>query len=369
MVSESKPRLPEVRRLHWVNPTRTPYWSYLFAALAADPAIELTVHYASLSHPLYPWRARGEDAFPHRVFARRLFDAEILRVAADPGQRLAVAGWQTPAQVVLLLELAALRRPYMFFTDTPVERPRALLKGAARNALARTVLRSASAVLTTGAPGIEALQAMGCPAGKLVNLPYICDPQAFRRRADPPDDGVLRIASCGRLVPIKAYDVALRAVAALKRVAPDIRFRYEFAGVGPEESALRSLAGELGLAREVRFRGWLEAEAVRDLLQRCDVFLHPAAREPYGVAILEAMAAGAVVLGSAAAGAVRDRLVHGHNGLVHPVGDAARLAAQLVDLARDCARIRRIGRAAAATAEAWPAARGVAIVKDALART
>ena len=170
------------------------------------------------------------------------------------------------------------------------------------------------------------------------------------------------------MIPVKSYDVALRAVASLKRAAPDVRFRYDIAGAGPAQPSLRSLADRLGLAADVRFRGWLEPEEVSALLQRCDLFLHPAAREPYGVAVLEAMAAGAAVLGSAATGAVRDRIVHGSNGLVHPTGDAERLAAQIAGLARDRERLCRLGRAAAATANAWPASRGVAIVKDALAR-
>lgn len=384
--------------LHWVCPARTPYWSHLLGAVAADPAIDLTVHYVRRSHPLYPWRGSWEDPFEHRVFARGGVDLRILRLAADRRQRLAVCGWQTPGLVALLLELAALGRPYLFFTDTPVPRSRPLLKRMARNAVVRTVLRSASVVMTTGAPGVEALRALGCPADKLVELPYFCDPAAFRRPtdpydagdaadrgdpsgpgdpagrsdpnvpADPADDGALRIVSCGRLIPVKSYDVALHAVAALKRATPDLRFRYDIAGAGPAEPSLRSLADRLGLTDNVRFHGWLEPEEVSVLLQRCDLFLHPAAREPYGVAVLEAMAAGAAVLGSAATGAVRDRIVHGSNGLVHQTGDAEGLAAQIADLATDRTRLRRLGRGAAATANAWPASRGVAIVKDALAR-
>ncbi len=360
------PRPP--RPLHWVLPARTPYWSYFLGALAADPEVDLTVHYAQLSLPLYPWRSGWEDRFKRRAFASPLLDPAILRLAADRRQRLVVCGWQTPGMAALLLELAALGRPYLFFADTPAARPRALPRRAARNLIVRTVLRSASIVMTTGAPGVEALKAMGCPAGKLVDLPYFCDPEAFRRPAGPPEDGVLRIASCGRLIPEKSYNVALEAAAALKRAAPDVRFRYDIAGAGPQGPSLRSLAGRLGLAGDVRFRGWLEPDEVRGLLGRCDLFLHPASREPYGVAVLEAMAAGTTVLGSAATGAVRDRIVHGANGLVHPAGDAERLAAQMVDLARGRERIRRLGRAAATTANAWPASRGVAIVKEAMAR-
>ena len=356
--------------LHWVLSAPSPYNARLFAAVARDPHLDLTVHYYRASDPDHFWRrphGDAADAFPNRTFRSTLLDPAILRLAADRRNRLVVAGWDTPSVVALLLELAALGRPYLFWTDTPKSRRRRFPKRTARSGVSRLVFRSAAAVLTTGTPGIEAVRAMGCPAAKTVNFPCFCDVAAFQRpaapSAGPAGAGPLRFVSAGRLGPMKRYDTALRALARFREAVPGVAFRYDLAGAGPEEARLRELATRLGFGGEVRFHGWLEADETRALIRECDLFLHPAAVEPYGMAVIEAMAAGAVVLGSQATGAVRDRIRHGENGLVHPTGDAEALADQLAALAGDREGIRALGAAAAATAREWPLARGVRIIR------
>ena len=362
--------MPAPYALHLICPSPSPYNAHLFTALGADPAVDLAVHYVNPSSASRPWR-HIQEPYAHRDLRRTLgVDARLLRIAADRRNRLLVQGWNTLAQGALLLELALLRRPYLFWTDTPnLARRRSPALGAVRTAVARMVFRSASAVMSTGAPGVTALRAMGCSAGKAVNMPCFCDLGALQRGAVGVNRGRLRIASCGRLAPVKAYETALHAVSQLKRAAGGATFRYDIAGVGPEEARLRALAARLGLATDVHFRGWLEADATHALLKRCDLFLHPAVDEPYGVAVIEAMAAGAAVLGSDACGAVRDRIVHDRNGLVHPAGCSRTLAAQLIGLAQNRERLRAVGAAAAATAREWPVERGVRIITRLLAQT
>ena len=361
--------MPVPHALHWVLAAPSPYNARLFAALARDPHLDLTVHYYLANDPDRFWRRpHGDtaDAYSDRTFRSPRLDPKILRIAADRRNRLVVAGWNVPSVAALLLELAALGRPYLFWTDTPKSHRRSLPKRVARSALSRLVFRSAAAVLTTGTPGVEAVRAMGCPSAKTVNFPPFCDLAALQRPGVPSADlaaGPLRIASAGRLAPIKRYDTALRALARFRDAAPSVASRYDLAGAGPEEVRLRNLTVRLGLGAVVRFRGWLEADETATLLRECDLFLHPAAVEPYGMAVIEAMAAGAVVLGSEATGAVRDRIRDGENGLVHPTGDAEALAAQLSALAGNRERIHSLGAAAAATAREWPLARGVRIIR------
>jgi glycosyltransferase involved in cell wall biosynthesis len=89
----------------------------------------------------------------------------------------------------------------------------------------------------------------------------------------------------------------------------------------------------------------------------------------FGAAVLEAMAAGLVVLGSEATAAVRDRIRHGENGFVHRTGDVDELARQIGALLTHPELIRRIGQEARRTAEEWPVERGVQIIKSILAET
>ena len=280
--------------LHWVCSAPSSYNDHLFDTLAADPEIDLRVHYVAPSRPSHPWRARRRVAHQYRAFDTVLgVDREILGMAARAGNRLVVGGWNTFGLVVLLAELAALGRPYLFWTDTPkASRRRGLLKRTLRTAVARSVFGSAAAVMGAGRPAVDALRAMGCPGDRLVNLPYFVDVAALARTGRNVDTGCLRLASAGQLVARKAFDTSLRALSRLKQAGRISAFTYDIASAGPEERNLRNLTARLGLTNEVRFRGWIEADEIRDLVRHCDLFLHPVLEEPFGVAVLEAMAAG-----------------------------------------------------------------------------
>src|SRR5690606_32099365 len=104
-------------------------------------------------------------------------------------------------------------------------------------------------------------------------------------------------------------------------------------------------------ARIVQVRGAQPHGEVLDLLARADLFVQasrqaPRSREEEGLplAVLEAMAAGLPVVASRHAGipeAVRD----GVTGCLVPEGDAAGLAAAIVDLSLDRASRHRLGQA------------------------
>lgn len=86
------------------------------------------------------------------------------------------------------------------------------------------------------------------------------------------------------------------------------------------------------------------------------------------MAVLEAMAAGMVVLGSAASGSVRDRVANGVNGFIHSAGNVQELADQIVNLMKNPGNISMIGERARQTAEQWPASRGVTIIQSILSK-
>lgn len=94
------------------------------------------------------------------------------------------------------------------------------------------------------------------------------------------------------------------------------------------------------------------------LLSAADLYVWPAVREAYGMALLEAQAAGLpVVAGNA--GGVAEIVRHGETGLLTPEGDSAAFAdavdALLGDPAR-CARMRQAATTVTATAHSLGAA-------------
>jgi glycosyltransferase involved in cell wall biosynthesis len=218
------------------------------------------------------------------------------------------------------------------------------------------IFRHVTRYLVTGTPGVENARRLGVPAAVLVNFPFATDTDLFRPAATArPDTGTVECISSGRLDNAhKACDVAIEAFALVKARHPELRFRYVVAGEGPDRAAIERLIADRGLGGEVELRGWLEPADLPAFYHSGDVFVHPSNFDPFPNAVLEAMASGLPVVGSLAAGSVKDRVVDGENGYVHEAGDVEALAGKLVTILALPAEARRaLGRRARDTALAW----------------
>jgi glycosyltransferase involved in cell wall biosynthesis len=159
--------------------------------------------------------------------------------------------------------------------------------------------------------------------------------QARQRRETP-----LLIGTASRLVPIKGVVYLIRALALLRQELSGVRL--EIAGAGPERELLEEEAYRLGLCDVVSFVGWQ-----RDIwpwLARWDVFVQPSLGEGFGMAALEAMAAGLPVVATAAGG-LPELIEDGCTGYVVPPADVTALAGRLRDLLLDADRRRAMGAA------------------------
>jgi len=110
---------------------------------------------------------------------------------------------------------------------------------------------------------------------------------------------------------------------------------FAIVGTGELRETLEARARELSVP--VRFPGF--REDVPSILKALDVFVMPSHMEGLGTSVLDAMAAGAPVVGTEAGG-MREMLEHGKNGLVCPVRDAKALAGAILELLRDRERAR-----------------------------
>jgi glycosyltransferase involved in cell wall biosynthesis len=159
------------------------------------------------------------------------------------------------------------------------------------------------------------------PESRIRYLPNFVDgaraPPLPRARFDTPDDAPLLLC-LGRLHRNKAFDVAMRALAAL----PDAYLWL--AGDGPERPALQRLAGELGVADRIRWLGWRDDAPA--LYAAVDLLLCSSRVEPLGNIVIEAWAHGVPVVAAAADGP-SELIVDGSTGLLVPVEDHAALAA------------------------------------------
>ena len=142
---------------------------------------------------------------------------------------------------------------------------------------------------------------------------------------------VVGIAS--RLVPGKGHDVLIEAFAGAAHEVPELRLLI--AGSGTEEAALRALAARRCPPGSVRFLGFVDD--VRSFLAACDVLAFPTLpelSEGFGLAALEAMAAGLPVVASEV-GSLPEVVADGRTGLIVQPSSVGALRAAIVRLARD----------------------------------
>ena len=164
--------------------------------------------------------------------------------------------------------------------------------------------------------------------------------QAFREKIGVCPGEVL-VGSVSRLTEQKDYPTQFRAFALAH--ATYRKMRMAIFGNGPEESRLKSLANELGIADRVMFLGhWDDVPlAMRSL----DVFLITSKFEPYGVALLEAKAAGLAIIATEV-NEIPELLRGGECGLLSPPQDPERIAECILQLAQDPALRKSLGQRA-----------------------
>jgi D-inositol-3-phosphate glycosyltransferase len=146
--------------------------------------------------------------------------------------------------------------------------------------------------------------------------------QAARRRLGLSPTGYL-VAFVGRIQPLKAPDVLLRAAAELRTLDPEVAGKLTLAIVGGNSGSgldLAALAGQLGLDGTVRFLPPQGRDTLADLYRAADLVAVPSYNESFGLVALEAQACGTPVVAAAVGGlvlGVRDgvsgALVDGHS--------------------------------------------------------
>jgi len=161
----------------------------------------------------------------------------------------------------------------------------------------------------------------------------------------PAPDRPLKILFVGRLIPVKALDLLLDAVARLS--AEGAALQLTVAGDGPMRSEWEKRTAALGLQAQVRFMGNLPPAEVSSQMQRCHVFCLPSVRESGGAVLLEAMASARPVIAMdfGGPGELVDREVGALVDLDTPAQASADIAALLRDVMAQPEDWRRRGLA------------------------
>ena len=175
----------------------------------------------------------------------------------------------------------------------------------------RRMLREADAVTSCSAFSLRDLHAFAPVNGPAFVVPNGVNPSDFACQNPGAEDIGRYVLAVGRLVPQKGFDLLIEAFASDALSGLNLAI----AGDGFQRDALETRAVELGIASRVRFLGSVDRGRLPRLLQGASVFAFPSRGEPFGIALLEAMAAGVPAV-AAAAGGVPEFVLDGQNGIL-----------------------------------------------------
>ncbi len=116
------------------------------------------------------------------------------------------------------------------------------------------------------------------------------------------------------------------------RVQKKVKSKLLLIGVGPEREKVELLVRKLGLEDQVHFLG--KVRQLYRILCACDLFVLPSSQESFGLAALEAMAAGLPVI-SSNAGGISEVNVEGVTGYLSDIGDIKSMAENAINLLSD----------------------------------
>ena len=150
---------------------------------------------------------------------------------------------------------------------------------------------------------------------------------AFRRVIAPNGERILLHASNFRKIK-RVQDV----VQIFYNVHKELPSKLLFVGDGPERQTAEELCRKLNVCDEVQFVG--KQEQMEDILAIADLFLLPSEYESFGLAALEAMAAGVPVVASNAGG-LSEIIIPGATGYMSNVKDIESMTQQSLEILRN----------------------------------
>lgn len=191
------------------------------------------------------------------------------------------------------------------------------------NAFIKPHLRHAAAAICVSANVRDAVMAQ-FPGLRTVVVENFLD--LDRRPVRPSIRDMPRIGALGRLHPQKGFDLLLEACADWRKSG--LAAQVQIAGDGPESDELLAQRDRLGLQDMVTFLGWVSP--VADFLESVDLLVVPSRYEPFGLVVIEGLAAGTPVVACDVEGPA-EILQAGRFGTLFRTGVAADLSKAVRD--------------------------------------
>ncbi|TCM58253.1 glycosyltransferase involved in cell wall biosynthesis [Rhizobium sp. PP-F2F-G48] len=207
---------------------------------------------------------------------------------------------------------------------------------AAQAALLDTLTAASVNISMTERDRIGILE--GAPAARVERLQPFIDPTLFLANEPAPHPG--RLVTVAMMRPGDKMDSYRMLAAALSRLL-HLPFTLTIVGDGKARGEVEALFAPLGPGRVV-WAGERSAEEVAALLSTSSLYVWPGCGEAYGLAYLEAQAAGLPVVAQAIAG-VPEVVQHGRTGALTPAGDVEAYAGAIAAFLADETRRQAMG--------------------------
>ena len=209
----------------------------------------------------------------------------------------------------------------------------------------RPLLRNVGRVIAVSQAVAESLRRNGViESSKITVVHNGIDIDRFNHSGDCSGELPVVVGTVGHIAPIKGHDVFVRAAALISARRQGVKFVIIGEDKSPQMSyrrSLESLVAELGLSEIVAMPGW--RDDMPALLSSLTLFVSAARSEPFGLAIVEAMAAGLPIVATASEGAM-EIIEDGLSGKLVPADDPEALAQAINDLLDDPPERSRLGR-------------------------
>ena len=341
----------------------TPYRIPLFNELDRlldENGMKLKLVFAALGYSRRKWRIdMGECRFDYEVLRSRAFRFKgsesmsftypgIFALLRRERPLLTFVTGYSPATVKLWLRNLFVPTPYVIWSGAieNQHRPTSHIRRLQR----RLLVRSAVGCVVYGSRAKSYLEALGASADKISIAINTVDTEFYRTesvkcRTHRPKQDPKVLIFLGNIARGKRLDLVFRAIKLLSKERAD--FVLWLVGEGPERRNLEELAKKLGISEIVHFKGFKQKPEIPRLLGEADCFLFPSEYDVWGLAVVEAMAAGLPCMSSVRAGATDDLIDDGVTGFIVDFEDSQAVAEKIGWVLDNPEKARAMGDAAA----------------------
>jgi glycosyltransferase involved in cell wall biosynthesis len=175
---------------------------------------------------------------------------------------------------------------------------------------------------------------------KIWTIPLGVDTERFKPPENRFQKKSFEILFAGYLYKLKGAEYLVKAMHIIAENRGDVRLRI--VGDGPDKLYLMRLTEALQLKDKVVFEGLVPHNKMPHYYQQCDIFCFPTLGEPFGKAIIEAMACAKPVIASNIGGAV-EIIQNEKTGLLVPPAQPKTLATKINELLEDEKKTKQMG--------------------------